>query len=359
MFMTTLTDTSPQNHRWPIVWVVLAVVCLHAWLLSESPAWFSSHAEKNSPTLSFVTRQISNVSHTPSKPSAATPRPTEHSTAPSQAASPSPNESDLSPAQAPSAFGFDALHPNVAAPLALPERAASAVDLPPFQRTNSEGITELTTAHAPASAHLAYAVQGMAKGFNYHATSKLQWKNTAGRYEASLEVGAFLLGSRTQTSAGLLGPEGLMPERFSDKTRSELAVHFQRDKGIISFSANTPEVPLLKGAQDRLSVVMQLSALLAGEPTRYPPGTMLSFQTVSQREAEVWQFKVVNEEALSLPYGDLPSIKLLRTPRRDFDQRIELWLSPTLGYLPVRLRITNANGDFVDQLLRSLEKIDP
>ena len=106
-------------------------------------------------------------------------------------------------------------------------------------------------------------------------------------------------------------------------------------------------------------MVLQLSALLAGDPTRYPLGTMLSFQTVSQREAEVWQFKVDNEETLSLPYGELPSIKLLRTPRRDFDQRIELWLAPSLGYLPVRLRITNANGDFVDQLLRSVEKIAP
>ncbi len=357
--MTTLTDISPHNHRWPILWVVLAVLCMHALLLSESPAWFSPHAEKNNPTLSFVTRQIAASPRTTSKPSSPTPQPTKPAAALSQAANPSPNGSGDTPLLAPNAIGFDALHPNVTAPLALPERAASAVDLPPFQRTNSEGLTEPTAAHAPASAFLSYAVQGMAKGFNYHATSKLQWKNTAGRYEANLEVGAFLLGSRTQTSTGLLGPDGLMPERFSDKTRSELAVHFQRDKGVISFSANIPEVPLLKGAQDRLSVVLQLSALFAGDPTRYPPGTMLSFQTVSQREAEVWQFKVDNEETLNLPYGDLPSIKLLRTPRRDFDQRIELWLAPSLGYLPVRLRITNANGDFVDQLLRSVEKIAP
>ena len=57
-----------------------------------------------------------------------------------------------------------------------------------------------------------------------------------------------------------------------------------------------------------------------------------------------------------LPYGDLPSLKLNRNPRKEFDQRIELWLAPSLDYLPVRLRITNANGDSVDQLLRSLEK---
>ena len=147
-----------------------------------------------------------------------------------------------------------------------------------------------------------------------------------------------------------------MPTRFSDKTRNELAAHFQRDKGIISFSANSPEAPLLKGAQDRLSVVLQLSALLAGDPVRFPPGTMLSFQTVSQREAEVWQFLVEKEELLQLPIGKISAIKLNRKPRRDFDQHIELWFAPSLGYLPVRLRITNANGDMVDQLLSKTEK---
>ncbi len=335
----------------PILWVVLAVLCLHAWLLAESPAWFSPSADKHSQPLTFVARQIEASPRAPQK-SVETAASKPHNTAQS---APAPHTATAN--QAP--IHFDDAHPNLTAPVALPERAASAVDLPPFQRTNSEGLTEPTSAQAPASAMLNYAVQGLAKGFHYHASAQLLWKNSQDHYEARLEVGAFLLGSRTQTSSGQLGREGLMPARFGDKTRSELAVHFQRDKGIISFSANTPDVPLLKGAQDRLSVVLQLSALLAGDPTRYPVGTMLSFQTVSQREAEVWQFKVDTEETLNLPYGDLPSIKLLRTPRRDFDQRIELWLAPSLGYLPVRLRITNANGDFVDQLLRSVEKIAP
>jgi hypothetical protein len=86
---------------------------------------------------------------------------------------------------------------------------------------------------------------------------------------------------------------------------------------------------------------------------------MLSFQTVSQREAEIWQFLVEKEEMLQLPFGDISAIKLNRQTRREFDQHIELWFAPTLGYLPVRLRITNANGDMVDQLLSKAEKPIP
>ena len=83
---------------------------------------------------------------------------------------------------------------------------------------------------------------------------------------------------------------------------------------------------------------------------------MLSFQTVSQREAEVWQFAVEKSEVLDLPYGRVSTLKLNRQPRREFDQQIEIWYAPELQYLPVRLRITNANGDLVDQQLRQLER---
>ena len=31
----------------------------------------------------------------------------------------------------------------------------------------------------------------------------------------------------------------------------------------------------------------------------------------------------------------------------------ELWLAPDMGYLPVRIKLTQANGDFADLLLRA------
>jgi hypothetical protein len=199
----------------------------------------------------------------------------------------------------------------------------------------------------------------MSKQLNYSAWAEFSWQQDGQRYDSKLEVGAFLLGSRSQTSQGTLGAEGLMPQRFGDKYRSEVASHFQRDKGVISFSTNAPEVPLLKGAQDRLSVVMQIAALLSAEPDRYPVGTMLSFQTVATRDAEVWLFLVEKFENLQLPYGDVPTIKINRKPRKEFDQAIELWFAPSIDYLPVRLRVTNANGDFVDQQLRKVERPKP
>jgi hypothetical protein len=351
-----------QLKRRHAVLLVTAVLAVHLWLLAGSPAWLAPGSEAPSRTTTFTTRQIELA--TPRAPQV--PHPT--STTATAANTTTHTPTTLAPDSTPTAHRLathqeiDDLSAQLSAPVALPARSASGVDLPPFNRAaphvanTTASATELTTFKPPEAARMKYDVKGHTRHLNYNAWAELLWQQDGQRYDARLEVGAFLLGSRVQTSSGLLGAEGLMPLRFGDKSRSELAAHFQRDKNIISFSTNTPDVPLLKGAQDRLSVVLQLGALLAADPIRYPPGTMLSFQTVSQREAEVWQFVVEKEELLSLPYGDVPSLKLNRNPRKEFDQRIELWFAPGLDYLPVRLRITNANGDSVDQLLRSLEK---
>lgn len=349
--------------------LVMAVLAVHLWLLAGSPAWLAPGTDAPLRTATFTTRHIELAApRAPQVPQAA-PAPTAANTTMhspvAPVAHPSPTTHRLATHQE-----IEDLSAQLTAPVALPARSASGVDLPPFNRatphaaahtnttasTSATSATEITAFKPPPAARMKYDVNGKTRHLNYSAWAELLWQSDGHRYDARLEVGAFLLGSRVQTSSGALGAEGLMPLRFGDKSRSELAAHFQRDKNIISFSANTPDVPLLKGAQDRLSVILQLSALLAADPTRYPTGTMLSFQTVSQREAEVWQFVVDKEEQLLLPYGDLPSLKLNRNPRKEFDQRIELWLAPSLDYLPVRLRITNANGDSVDQLLRSLEK---
>jgi len=137
--------------------------------------------------------------------------------------------------------------------------------------------------------------------------------------------------------------------------RSEQAAHFEREKGLISFSANTPSVPLEAGAQDRLSLFMQLAAQLAAAPQRYPAGTLITLQTVSAREAEPWTFRVDQPELLQLPIGPLNAVRLTRLPRQPYDQQVDLWFAPSLGYLPVRLRVTHPNGDVADQVLRKFD----
>lgn len=238
-------------------------------------------------------------------------------------------------------------------PSALPAR------LPAASAPAAAQPTVITAINLPGSANLAYKMTGTSKGLNYYANAELVWRNSGSDYEAGMRVSAFLLGSRSMSSIGRITPAGLAPTRFSDKSRSEVAAHFEAGKGKVTFSANTPDAPLLDGAQDRVSVFFQLGGILAASAGQQPPlgiGSSVTVYTVGPRDADTWTFTVEAEEQLSLPAGDMSTLKLTRKPRREFDQKVEIWYAPALAYLPVRNRITQANGDFVDQQLMSVSQ---
>ena len=204
-------------------------------------------------------------------------------------------------------------------------------------------------------------MNGSAKGLDYHATAELDWTNSGSDYEAGLRVSALFLGSRSMISRGQIGAAGLAPKRFLDTSRSERAAHFDAEAGKITFSTNSPDAPWLAGAQDRVSVLLQLGGILAAAQAgpgadTFPTGSSITVYTAGPREVDNWTFLVEGEEQLSLPAGDMATLKLTRKPYREFDQKIEIWYAPALAFLPVRSRITQPNGDFIDQQLKSAER---
>jgi hypothetical protein len=207
----------------------------------------------------------------------------------------------------------------------------------------------------PPSVKLNYEFAGDIKGIRYSAEGDMLWTHKDNSYQLKQEVRHVLLGSRSQTSAGSLSPLGLLPLRFGDKFKQEVAAHFERDKGLVSFSANTPSQSLQDGAQDRLSLFVQLAGLMSGSPQFQQVGQQISFQVVSARSAEVWSFSVEKTETLQLPIGRIPTLKLRRVPVQQYDQSVEMWLSPQHGFLPARVRIVQTNGDALDQQLRQVQ----
>jgi hypothetical protein len=209
-------------------------------------------------------------------------------------------------------------------------------------------------AQPPASAQLSYEVDGQSKGLNYSATGSLDWRNEGSTYSVRMEIRMFLLGSRVQTSQGELAATGLQPKRFGDKSRSERAAHFDRPQSRIRFSNNAPDAELLPGAQDRLSVFLQLAGLLNARPEAYPTGHSIDIPVAGTGGSAIWRFRVQDLATLDLPAGSLIARHLVREPREPHDTRVDIWLAPSLGHLPVRIRLTQDNGDVVDQRLRTL-----
>lgn len=255
---------------------------------------------------------------------------------------------------------------NPALPLA--ESASSAInsiaeETSPASTENTPAAAPPATAAAtqasapapvvPGSLRIKYELFGEVRMLPYTANAELLWAHDGTAYDAQLEISALFLGSRRQTSRGQLTPGGLAPKRFGDKVRSEVAAHFEYDKGKVIFSANTPEATLQPGAQDQLSIFIQIASLIAAEPQRYPSGTAIEMQAVGPRESDTWRFVVDGPEHLNLPGGGQDTLKVTRPRRQPYDLMVELWLAPALGYLPVRIKLTQDNGDFIDQQWRS------
>jgi hypothetical protein len=272
------------------------------------------------------------------------------------AATPSspPAQPELLPAAAPR-------RPRIAPPEAAPMVDHAIVPVvtpaaPPTATPQEAAAQAAASFNIPGSVRLHYKVSAQSRNLLWHGAGELLWRHDGARYDAKLEVSAPLLPTRIQRSTGNITADGLAPLRFSDKSRSESAAHFQRDEGKISFSSNRPDAPLLPGAQDRLSVLLQLGALVAGNPGKFGPDATIAIQTASTREAESWVFTVETEEQLQLPGGKVATLKLTRNPRKEFDIKVELWLAPAMDYVPVRLRLTQPNGDWLDQQWSSTDR---
>jgi hypothetical protein len=207
----------------------------------------------------------------------------------------------------------------------------------------------------PASGTLSYLATQTSGGQPRSGTGTLEWTTDGHQYQLRLESSLFFLPLLVQTSVGSLGAEGLQPERFSDKrlNRSEKAAHFRRDTGRITFSGNPNSPTLQRGAQDRLSLLMQLAAIAAGSPTQLAQLGSLPVQVVSADDADTWLFVVEGEDSLYLPAGHTTALRLARNPRKEFDAKLQVWLAPELGYVPVRIVQTESNGNSFELQLRS------
>jgi hypothetical protein len=347
-----MEKTLPAAPRPPLLWLGAAVLLAHLLVLQRLS--FPPGSDSAPLPRPLVLRTLPPTAETALERPAAKPKPRRQKAPPPLAPVAPPEEAaaiTASPVSEPRPADPTAISepPDVAASITAPAPDAAASEAEP-----ATPLPPPATA-VPGSIRLKYDIAGVVRQLNYSARGELLWRHDGASYEARLEVGAFLLGSRVQTSRGQLTPEGLAPKRFSDKVRSEVAAHFERDKGKVIFSANTPEVALQPGAQDHLSVFMQLASLLAGAPARYPAGSAIELQAVGARDAALWRFTVDGPETLQLPGGEQATLKLTRAPGQSFDLKVELWLAPALGMLPARIRLTQDNGDYIDQQWRASE----
>jgi hypothetical protein len=239
------------------------------------------------------------------------------------------------------------------------------------------GGPALPLALPPPAADLAYELRrGPLAG-----SGRLLWRpagsGASASYQLRLEARVPVLGLIfSETSSGGFDRLGLAPLRHTEKRlrKSERALSFTRDAsggGVLSFSASPARLPIPPGAQDRVSWLVQLSALVAGaiqtaaggaSPApgqaqallrRNWPAAGVAVPVASVHgDLRTWQFRLRPAEAAD---GGLLRLER-RPPTGDYDTTAEVWLDPARHAWPVRLRLTEASGEVLELRLESLRE---
>jgi hypothetical protein len=232
--------------------------------------------------------------------------------------------------------------PTAPAEVIVPKAEPAAVGEAPSPAGAAEWPVYATRLPDPAELH--YRLQrGQALG-----AGRLQWQREGDRYELRLDVAWPGQPSQGSASRGQIDAEGVAPLRHTElrRAREQRAVNFQRDAARITFSGPQAVFALPPGAQDRLSWMVQLPAIVEAEPALARAGASVTLFVAGTRgDAEAWRFEVLGHETLALPAGAVgQALHLRREPTRPYDTRVEVWLDPQRQHLPVRAVFTTLPG---------------
>ncbi|MEJ5998991.1 DUF3108 domain-containing protein [Paucibacter soli] len=263
---------------------------------------------------------------------------------------------------------FVAVAPPALAPLPAPDPTPEPLaDLAPVVAAAPEPAASASLSAAvfepgpewPASTQLDYRLLGNYRG-EVHGSAQVQWLRQGSRYQVHLDVAigpSFApLISRRMSSEGELTPQGIAPRRYDEDTR---ILFSERRRITLRFEGETLQFPNGRreaapvGVQDTASQFVQLTWLFLTGREALQPGRVVELPLALPRRLYRWRYELLGEEELETPLGPLKTWHL-RPLVQDTsgDLKAEVWLAPTLQYLPVRLRIVQDSATYVDLMLK-------
>jgi len=244
--------------------------------------------------------------------------------------------------------------PTVDAAIATSDTAASApaANAVPTSAANSAPASAAQAAPAAPGVKFSVPPSGELQYDTFYngvrnQPGTIHWTSSAQSYEMVVSVPLPFVGTFVYSSHGRIDAFGLAPEQYVEKRghRAEDISIFNRADRKIAFTRTPATLPLPDGAQDRFSMVMQLASLVRGDPTAYKPGVTRQFFVVDSDSGENWPVETIGDETIRTAQGYLETRHFKRLPRREGDQRrIDVWLAPSLGWLPARIVQTEPNG---------------
>ena len=240
---------------------------------------------------------------------------------------------------------------SAAPPAAEPVAAASAA---PAASAPSAGDAPFL-ASWPSDTRLTYKLGGNYRG-ELHGSARVLWQREGTRYHTAVEMSAGLLASLSFTSQGDITEGGLRPKVYEENVRGRRrGVRIGEDVRL----NNGDRIARPEAVQDTASQFVELGHRFSTGQVKLVPGAQVNFSMARPGGIDEWTYDVIGEETLHLPrLGPVPTLHLkprpLSKPRGPISA--EIWYAPSLQYLPVRIRITQGNDNYIDLMVDTIEQ---
>ena len=207
----------------------------------------------------------------------------------------------------------------------------------------------------PSDTRLTYKLGGNYRG-ELHGSARVLWQREGTRYHTAVEMSAGLLASLSFTSQGDITEGGLKPEVYEENVRGRRrGVRIGEDVRL----NNGDRIARPEAVQDTASQFVELGHRFSTGQVKLVPGAQVNFSMARPGGIDEWTYDVIGEETLHLPrLGPVPTLHLkprpLSKPRGPISA--ETWYAPSLQYLPVRIRITQGNDNYIDLMVDTIEQ---
>jgi hypothetical protein len=166
-------------------------------------------------------------------------------------------------------------------------------------------------------------------------------------------VASLYRGAIKRSVHGSIGPQGLRPDEYQDQRGDRDPTRAKFDWGkktlVLTHDGNSETRAMPADAIDRLSFFYQFAFVPL-------PAHELHYTAVDGKGTTLFNFAAGVREKLATPIGELDTVKFTKQRDGPDDKETEVWLAPSLNYLPVRVLVTDNSGNRADQMISRIEQ---
>lgn len=196
-------------------------------------------------------------------------------------------------------------------------------------------------------------------------SGSVTWQRESEKYQARVAA-SFGIGGFSMTSQGTVTDDGLKPQIFEESIVGRLrSAHFEDDAITIGSGKRIPRAGLPGGVgvgtfQDSASQFVELAWRFATGRATLASGSTVTYWLGRPEGLYQYIYDISGPEPMELPkFGTVNTWHLTPRPIPGLKPDAiygEIWIAPSLQYLPVKIRMRNTQGVYLDLLVDTVEQ---